>query len=376
MAQTIAQKKAELLASSIKKQLDFVKSIGYAVGILKGRTDQKIRDVLRDQIENRFKNMQENFDEARFQQAELDTLTGSDPSFATGDRGQITEATRLRDAALRGVPKEFHSLVTDASTELRLAGGQSAQADMQAFILSERRSGTTESKIIKKLKDQGLTPKQIGQEFEKAGRRTTGTPQGTAKSTDQDVKNLYQQYFDRDPSAAELKNWGVQGGADTTNKALENFLKQEQIRYGYPSPTAPDVPTTAETGLLGKTGEQTPIAQPDTAAQKQALFDYIEGLGLPLEEQAILREIVGGEYKNELINEEDINKIVKDAAVSAEVNLSPYYEKITGRTLDDLKQSMADLRSGADIAVRKEAASYADTLSQTKQNLRARGLTF
>lgn len=49
-----------------------------------------------------------------------------------------------------------------------------------------------------------------------------------SKANNAAVNTLYNAYFGRDATAAELKNWGEQGGADTTVKALEDFLKGER----------------------------------------------------------------------------------------------------------------------------------------------------
>lgn len=56
------------------------------------------------------------------------------------------------------------------------------------------------------------------------------------KANNAAVNALYNAYFNRDASAAELKNWGVSGGADTTVRALEDFLKQERVKYGVKEP--------------------------------------------------------------------------------------------------------------------------------------------
>jgi len=48
------------------------------------------------------------------------------------------------------------------------------------------------------------------------------------KANNAAVNQLYQSYFSRDASQAELNNWGSKGGADTTVRALEDFLKNER----------------------------------------------------------------------------------------------------------------------------------------------------
>lgn len=85
-----------------------------------------------------------------------------------------------------------------------------------------------------------------------------------SKANDAAVNTLYQAYFGRDASAAELKNWGAQGGTDTTVKALEDFLKGERIKYNITTPiktldqittpTTPTTPTTSNTYIPFRSG--------------------------------------------------------------------------------------------------------------------------
>ena len=59
------------------------------------------------------------------------------------------------------------------------------------------------------------------------------------KANNAAVNTLYNSYFDRDANQAELDNWGAKGGADTTVKALENFLKGEREKYKVTDPIKP-----------------------------------------------------------------------------------------------------------------------------------------
>ena len=56
------------------------------------------------------------------------------------------------------------------------------------------------------------------------------------KANNASVNTLYNSYIGRDASTAELSNWGVKGGADTTVKSLENFLKGERKKYNITDP--------------------------------------------------------------------------------------------------------------------------------------------
>jgi len=56
------------------------------------------------------------------------------------------------------------------------------------------------------------------------------------KANNAAVNALYQAYFGRDASQAELNNWGDTGGSGTTVKALEDFLQSERTKYGVTTP--------------------------------------------------------------------------------------------------------------------------------------------
>lgn len=93
---------------------------------------------------------------------------------------------------------------------------------------------------------------------------------------------------------------------------------------------------------------------------------------------AVLHEIYAGEYTSgqRIPSIEELKNIISDAATNAETDLSPYYERITGRELADLKQDMANIRGEAERYTAREAVDYSQKLAQTKQNLRTRGMTF
>jgi hypothetical protein len=75
-------------------------------------------------------------------------------------------------------------------------------------------------------------------------------------------------------------------------------------------------------------------------------------------------------------NKQELEKIIETATLNTETDLAPYYEKVTGRELEDLKNQMQDIRTSVSNYVASESASYKNKLAETKQNLRTRGLTF
>jgi hypothetical protein len=118
-----------------------------------------------------------------------------------------------------------------------------------------------------------------------------------------------------------------------------------------------------------------------TPEQKKQIDDWnkqIDGLDLTFEEKTILKEMLKGDYTSGayMPNDKEIAQIIQDAATNAEVDLSPYYQTLTQRETEDIKANLADIRAKAANYEKQESLSYAQKLATTKQNLRARGLTF
>ena len=72
----------------------------------------------------------------------------------------------------------------------------------------------------------------------------------------------------------------------------------------------------------------------------------------------------------------ELSEIIKTASTNAETDLTPYYEKTTGRELEDFRNQMEDIRTQVSDYVAQESMGYKEKLAQTKQSLRARGMTF
>lgn len=77
-----------------------------------------------------------------------------------------------------------------------------------------------------------------------------------------------------------------------------------------------------------------------------------------------------------IYSDEEIEKIASDAELLAKKELDPYYEKVSGQYIEDLRNSYADLRNSSLRYQQQEAKSYAETLEATKASLRARNMTF
>ncbi len=188
------------------------------------------------------------------------------------------------------------------------------------------------------------------------------------KANDAAVNTLYQSYFGRDATQAELDNWGSQGGADGTVRALEDFLKQERDRYDYHEPIR-----TTQQVQEGSPAETSPEEQ-----LNQEVLDYINGLDMDEAQKVMLRTIA----KESLVSgkdfskPEDIDKLLADVQTQVEQDISPYYERITREEVEDLKNRMSDIRGQALKYQEQSGENYERKLDKTRQGLRARGLTW
>lgn len=65
-----------------------------------------------------------------------------------------------------------------------------------------------------------------------------------------------------------------------------------------------------------------------------------------------------------------------NATTNAETSTNEYYGIKTSREIEDLKNKMADIRNASALYNQNEQKSYAEKLKDTRDSLRARGLTF
>ena len=122
-----------------------------------------------------------------------------------------------------------------------------------------------------------------------------------------------------------------------------------------------------------------PMTGLDEASRKR-IEDYINGLSLTDTEKDFLKSTFmnSDTYTSgrTIPTNEQIAQIISTAATNAATDINPYYKRFTAEELADLKNQMADIRGKAETFQQKQESSYKKVLAETKQNIRARGLTF
>jgi len=147
-----------------------------------------------------------------------------------------------------------------------------------------------------------------------------------------------------------------------------------------PPPTTPTTTTPTET----KPPEtKPPLIEPVTGLDQVAydkINNFIDGLGLTQTEKDFLK----GTFLNKDIytsgktipTTTQITQWISDAATNAATDISPYYTRISGEELADYKTQLANIRAKSQTFMANEENTYTQKLATTKQQLRARGLTF
>jgi hypothetical protein len=122
-----------------------------------------------------------------------------------------------------------------------------------------------------------------------------------------------------------------------------------------------------------------PVSTVDQAGLDR-LNKYIDGLSLTQTEKDFLKATFVNKdtYTSgkTVPTNEQIAQWISDAATNAQTDINPYYQKITAQELEDYKNQMADIRNASQRYAQAEASAYKQKLAETKQSLRARGLTF
>lgn len=318
---------------------------------------------------------------SKFKNGAYKNFTTSKPAGATTT---TPETVKKEEAKTETYTKE------SLAREIKKASPNLSASQVTQLVQAYERSGWVGSEINKGNVDSMKT--YVDDREEKwgvssgTGDYTYSGDQLSKKANDAAVNTLYQSYFGRDASRAELDNWGSKGGSDTTVQALEDFLKTERTRYGaedIPVRTLQDI-KTGVTVQQKREKDQPITGQTEglTAEQKKMIdelnIDIDAWEGLSFEQKAILKEIAAGEYTSgqRIPSTQELTTIIEDAAKMAEQDISPYYEKVSGRELEDVRTSMADIRNEASRYSQQEELGYKDALAKTKQTLRARGLTF
>lgn len=211
--------------------------------------------------------------------------------------------------------------------------------------------------------------------WENAVKESEKKTAATTKTNRRDVIANFNKYLGRLPSTdADWKNVDYMttlapGEVESRLKA-EGAKMQEKQKEADPEP----VESTTSTEPVEPTRPNTPENNAELDAWIKGLIDSGE---LSTVEGNILSNALAEEYIGaDIPTEETLNKILKDAETNAITDLEPYYKEMTSRELEDLKAAYADIRNSSLRYQQTEAKSYAEKLQNTKQSLRARGLTF
>lgn len=157
------------------------------------------------------------------------TSAGFDVSTLTGQNYTLASPEKIAARQARG--QDVSQYVTQQQ------GGQAAINRKQTGLISPTQREAFPGVLAQEQAAKGVSAAYV--EGPSSQAYVYGADVLDKKANDAAVNHLYQQYFQRDATAAELANWGASGGADTTVRALEDFLKSEQTKYGYtPTPTA------------------------------------------------------------------------------------------------------------------------------------------
>lgn len=161
--------------------------------------------------------------------------------------------------------------------------------------------------------------------------------------------------------AFDVAYWQRQGWSTTKPDTTKPDTSKDEVDPGLNNPTNPNAMDSNEKQVIDKLN---------------ADIDAMSGLSY--EQKIVLKQIAQGNYTSgaKIPSIEELSRIIQDAATNAEADLSPYYTKMTGRELEDLKNSMSSIRDEAARYGQREAVSYSQKLESTKQSLRQRGLTF
>jgi hypothetical protein len=239
------------------------------------------------------------------------------------------------------------------------------------------------------------TPSQSTQPAAPVSSRTPTNSKGLAATPlgRNGVSHLFQMYYGRPATEEELRYWENKSDAELRPKLIPNSKTElKRRRQESVSGSINESEQSASDNILENKNDDSSDLKEDektgelTAEQKAALdklsadIDAMtnpNGTPLSFEQKAILKEIAAMDFVGGKIPTiEEIGKIIETAIQNAETDLAPYYEKITGRELEDLKHNMEDIRRQFDQHVERETIDYNQKLGQVKQNLRASGRTF
>ena len=127
------------------------------------------------------------------------------------------------------------------------------------------------------------------------------------------------------------------------------------------------------TGGSGGSTEADPQAQ-----LNQEILKYIDSLDLDDSYKVLLRGIVAQSATTgtKFYTPDEIDSLLRDISTQVELDIGTYYDKIDRELIEDLQNKIENIRGQAERYQEQSGAQYKQKVSQTQQNLRARGLTW
>lgn len=190
-------------------------------------------------------------------------------------------------------------------------------------------------------------PTQAGTQSETQGGTTQGTTQPEINPADQKwVNDLYQKYFDRNATSAELSNWTKESPA-----SLEQFLTNEATKYNYRSKYFQSEDNTRLTEAL----------------------KVIDASDLPPDIKEMWKTVVNGYPKGVEYDTAEIlatfNKVKQDT-------IDPYFKQLADTAISDIRSNMTQLEQTRAQELEAERSNAGLNIRQAKEGLEKSGMTF
>ena len=200
------------------------------------------------------------------------------------------------------------------------------------------------------------------------GEMYTLSGDGYVKLTDNEIyqRNLQNSKYEQIPLPQDGKQ------ISSTNV----FGKTTIIRPAGSTPTS----TTPE--IPAGTQPMTTLTDADRDRLNKMIDNYVGLDGQPLNEadklfiKSVFVDSDTYTQGHRMPTNAELSQIIADATTNAHADIDPYYQRITPEELADYKQNLANIRAKAQNFQANEENTYQQKLADTKQQLRARGLTF
>ncbi len=174
----------------------------------------------------------------------------------------------------------------------------------------------------------------------------SATPAGVNPQDAQWVTALYQKYFDRVPTSAELSNWTA-----SNPQALEQFLASDAKKYGYTSKYFQDSNSQALDSAVG----------------------IIDGSDLPPAIKDLWKTVVKGYPPGMEYNADEILKTFQQVK---DTTIDPHYKQLADIAMNDFKTAASALTTNRDAELEQERAASGQNIRQAKEGLEKSGMTF